>query len=159
MKAERLKGMAVVSIEDGTCLGRIAEVLFDTRKPHIAGFRVEAGDQALLLPFEQVRSLGVDAVTIPSTAVAQAGRALTAAEAQPSLRDLAKLKVVDEAGTYLGAPREIEISEADGCLTTFEVHQGGVLGIGGQTQQLTAADIRSIGADVMVVRAPAVPAS
>src|SRR5687768_13470980 len=109
MKAERLKGMAVVSIEDGARLGRIAEVLFDTQPPHIAGFRVDAGDKALLLPFEQVRSLGADAVTIPSRAVAQAGRALSAAETQPSLRDLAKLKVVDEAGTYLGAPREIEI--------------------------------------------------
>ena len=151
MKADTLKGMAVVSIEDGAKLGRITDVLFDTRPPHVAALRVAADNQHALIPFGQVHSLGRDAVTVPSRAVAQ-WAAARAGERLPNLRDLGKLRVVDEAGTFLGTPRDVEIGPDDGCITQLQVHRGGVLGMGGESHTITAADIISLGDEVLVVR-------
>jgi sporulation protein YlmC with PRC-barrel domain len=152
MRADKLKGMAVVSIDDGAKVGRVDDVMFDTRPPHVLALRVDSGNQPLLIPFDQVRSIGSDAVTVQSASVAVSGRAVNAADAQPSLRDLSRLKVVDESGAFLGTPRDIEITPEDGRLSGLSVHRGGVLGIGGETHTLTAADICSIGDEVMVVR-------
>ena len=161
MKADALKGKAVVSIEDGQRVGRVDEVLFGTQPPHVAALRVADDKQRAVIPFDRLHSIGTDAITVPSAAAAAWGRAAAAAQELPNLRDLGKLKVVDEAGTFLGTPREVEIDPQDGRIARLQVHRGGVLGLGGDTYLVIGADIRSIGDDVMVVHgaAPAGPAA
>lgn len=153
MKVDTLKGMAVVSISDGAKLGRIDDLLFDMRPPHVAAFRISGDGQHALIPFDQVRSIGSGAVTVPGREVVRWARAHSDVNNLPNLRDLSKLKVVDEAGAFLGTAKDVEIDPQNGCITRLQVHRGGVLGIGGETQTIAAGDIVSIGAEVMVVRA------
>jgi sporulation protein YlmC with PRC-barrel domain len=65
--------------------------------------------------------------------------------------DLRKLTVVDEAGTLVEVVRNLEIEPQNGRITQVATHTGGVLGLGGTTRTIAAQDIRSIGADVMMV--------
>ena len=158
MNAADIKGRAVISITNGARLGRVDEVLFDAGSLGIAAFRVSAEGQQALIPFAQVQSLGSDAVMVPGDDVAQWITTSTAAEGLVSFDALKGYKVVDDAGTFLGTPKAIELEPKDGRLQQLQVHKGGVLGIGGEATSVPGANIASVGADVIVVRAATPPA-
>ena len=157
MKAQKIKGMAVVSITDGAKLGYIDDLLFDPKEQRLAALRVSADNQAAVIPFADVRSVGTDAVTVPSNDVRQWTAPSAPLTVLPNLEKMSKLKVVDEAGTLIGTVDDIEIDPQDGRISEVHAHRGGVLGVGGHKTTVTAKDVISIGDDVMVVRAEAPP--
>ena len=148
MKAEKLKGLAVISIAEGARLGRVEDVLFDPRELRIGALRVGGDERNFVLPFEQVKQVGVDAVTVES------GRAIQVAggDGMLGLGDLTSLKAVDEAGNFIGTVAGVEIDTATGHIENVTAHKGGVLGLGGQTTTIVAGEVRVIGPDVMTVR-------
>jgi uncharacterized protein YrrD len=152
MNAGEIKGKAVISITTGARLGRVDDVLFDRGSLAVAAFRVSAGDQQAVIPFDQVQSVGSDAVMVPSDDVAQWIATSSAAEGLVSVDALKHYKVVDEAGTLLGTPRALTIEPTDGRLQQLDVHKGGVLGMGGESTSILSGGIASVGADVIVVR-------
>jgi len=151
MDAGKVKGLGVVSIASGAKLGTIDDVLFDVRGLRLGGLMVKSGDQQAVVPLDQVKSIGGDAVTILSDTSAQWGQAGTPLSTLPRLSDMQKLKVVDEAGTLLGTVKDIEIMPDDGRIAALTVHKGGVLGIGGDTVTIRGAEITSVGDEVIVV--------
>lgn len=151
MNADRIRGMAVLSITTGARLGRVEDLAFDPQERRVAALRVSADGQQTLIPFDKVHSIGSDAVTVPSDDVREWGTPPGDLSTLPGVEDLRKLKVVDEAGTLVGVVRDIEIDPQDGRVTQVETHAGGVLGIGGTTRTIAAEDVRSIGAEVMMV--------
>lgn len=157
MKADDIKGLAVVSISTGAKLGYIDGVLFDTANIAIGALRTSADGQEAMIPFDQIRSIGSDAVTVPTNDVAQWATGQVNTSGMLTLDEFKKLKVVDEAGTYLGTINEVDVDPTTGKVTSVQAHKGGILGIGGDTFDSTAADIVSIGPEVMVVREPKVP--
>src|SRR5437762_2989930 len=112
MKLDDFKTLAVVSIDDGAKLGYVDDLLFDTKELRVAALRVKQDGVHALVPLADVRSIGSDAVTVQSRAVARSVAAENQLASLPDLEQLKKLKVVDEAGTYLGTVREVEIVRA-----------------------------------------------
>lgn len=152
MNANAIKGMTVVSIADGDRLGVVDEVLIDTGSRRIGALRITADGHQALIPFDQLRSIGSDAVMVATNQVAQWVGAPNELGALATLGDLGKSKVVDEAGTFLGVVHDVEVDPQDGRITQLQVHKGGILGMGGETATVTAEDIITIGADLLTVR-------
>jgi len=151
MHADKIKGLGVVSIESGTKLGKVDDLLFDARALRLAALRISSDRQEAVIPFEQVRAIGENAVTVSTDASAQWGGSGGALASLPTLDDIKKLKVVDEAGTLLGTIQHVEITPDDGTIAELTVHKGGVLGIGGDTSIIPAGQITSVGDEVIVV--------
>jgi sporulation protein YlmC with PRC-barrel domain len=158
MNASDIKGKAVISITTGARLGRVEEVLFDPGSLAIAAFRVSAGGQQALIPFDQVQSVGSDAVMVASDDVAQWVTTSSAADGLVSFDDLKHRKIVDDGGTFLGTPGTIEVEPQGGRLQQLQAHKGGMLGMGGETTTVPGTDIAGVGADVIVVRTGPRPA-
>jgi len=62
-----------------------------------------------------------------------------------------KLKVVDEAGTYLGTIAAIEIDGERGAITQMSASKDGMLGIGGTTATIDTGMIGSVGPELVMV--------
>lgn len=150
-----LKDLAVISAATGARLGRVEDVLLDPTSLALAALRVTAAGQQGLIPFAQGQILGSGAVMVPDDDVAEWATTSGVDEGLVSFDALKHYKVVDEAGTFLGTPRTITIEPSDGRLVQFDVHKGGVLGVGGETTSVPDGGIVSVGADVVVVRAVA----
>ncbi len=97
------ESMPVVGLREGKEVGRAFDVILDLQTGCVAGFRVRARWHKRLLPFERVKSIGRDAITVESAAELQVPDTL------PALAALANSKyrweeceVVTEAGSKLG---------------------------------------------------------
>ena len=155
VKASALKDMPVVSMADGTQVGKVADVLVDAASLRIVVLLLSAQSGQALLPFDSIQSIGADAVTIDSAAATQGLTGRAAPEGTHSLSDVHGLSVVNSEGTLLGSVQELEIEPADGRLIELVVHRGGVLGLGGTSTSVPASTIRGIGAKLVTVDLPA----
>lgn len=153
MDANKLKGLAIVSLTDGAKLGRIDDVLFGTQPLRATALRATGDGQGFVIPFEQVKAIGADAVTVESGQVTQTDSSGGAFGALPGLDELKKLKVVDEAGTLVGMLSGIDLDPATGRVTGVSVHKGGLLGLGGTTVTIDPAAIRGVGSELLTVNA------
>jgi sporulation protein YlmC with PRC-barrel domain len=157
MKARALTGMPVLSINDGLRLGTVEELLVDPVQRRIAALAIGQAGQTRLVPFDQVKSIGEDAVTVENTQVAQEASAQEPLAQLPTLSSLLKLSVVDVGGTRRGALTELEVDPADGHVTEAMVHQGGILGVGGSTLTVPVSAIRSLGPQLVMIEVPPAP--
>jgi uncharacterized protein YrrD len=155
MKADGFKNLAVVSIDSGAKLGYVDDLLFDTGQLAVAGFRVKAQGQEMVLPLAEIRSIGTDAITVPNDASMRTVAAESSLAALPGIDAMSKLKVVDEGGNFVGKVKEIDVDPQSAKIIQVVAHEGGVLGMGGNTTMITGAEIRSIGNEVMIVSVPA----
>src|SRR5688500_13152321 len=64
MDAKALNGMAVVSLEEGTKLGAIEQPLFDMATRQLGALEVAGDAGRFVVPFDQIRQIGSDAVTV-----------------------------------------------------------------------------------------------
>ena len=151
MRTKELQGKAVVSLTDASKLGYVDDLLFDTGGLRLVAFEMSMTGQRALLPFSEVRSIGKDAITVPSSQVTQAATSGSPLLRLARLADLTKLKVVDEDGTFVGNVTELEIDPRDGRISEVAAHRGGVLGLGGTSVPISASAIRSIGPEVIIV--------
>jgi sporulation protein YlmC with PRC-barrel domain len=158
MKASALKDMPVVSMADGTQVGTVADVLLDAASLRVVALLLSAHSGQSLLPFDAIRSIGADAVTIDGAAATRGLTGRAAPEGTHGLSDVNGLSAVNGAGTLLGSVRELEIEPADGRLIELVVHRGGVLGLGGTSTSVPASAIRGIGAKLVTVDQPPVAA-
>lgn len=157
MDAASLKGIAVVSVTEGAKLGRVEVLLFDTQGLRVAAFRAKGDGQAFVVPFEQVKNVGTDAVMVESSQVTQAATQGGPFSGLPDLDQLRRLKVVDGNGTFLGTVSHVEFDPVTGRIEGLSAHKGGVLGLGGTTTALGADAIVSVGTELLTVREDAVP--
>jgi uncharacterized protein YrrD len=149
MKADTIKKLAVVSIDDGAKLGYVDELLFDMKDLRVAALHVSLDKKHALIPYEQIRGIGSDAITIPAQDAAVWQHEDGTPAGMQSLDDVHKLKVVDQGGNYLGTIQEIQI----GRIVELKAHKGGVLGIGGDSFTFSAGAVSSVGPEVMIVPA------
>ena len=99
MDAKALNGMAIVSLEEGTKLGAIEQPLFDMATRQLGALEVAGDAGRFVVPFDQIRQIRSNAVTVTSSQVTQAPSTGNALGALLRLHDLEKLKIVDEQGT------------------------------------------------------------
>lgn len=155
MKAHVLKDMPVVSMVDGTKVGNVQELLFDTAKFRLAALLLTASGGRSFLPFEAVRSFGNDVITVENSAVTQGVEGNAALAGYRNLKDLTSLRVINGEGTWLGDVRDIEVDPKDGSVQQLNSHRGGLLGLGGTTVSVPTSAIRGIGPKVVTVDLPA----
>lgn len=151
MKAHAIKDMPVVSMADGTKIGNVQDLLFDTTKLRLAALLLSAGGGKSLLPFEAVRSFGNDVITVENVSVTQGLEGNAAIENLRTLKDIGSLRVINGEGTWLGDVRDVEVTVQDGVVEQISVHKGGMLGLGGTTTSVPAGAIRGIGPKVITV--------
>jgi sporulation protein YlmC with PRC-barrel domain len=151
MDASKLKGMAVVSLAEGTKLGTVARPLIDLAALRLVALQVKGDSGTFVIPFEQVRQVGTDAITVASSQVTQIPGTDSAATALLDLDQIGKLKVVDQAGTLLGTVAQLTIDAASGQISHLGAHKGGMLGMGGTTTPIPAQAILSVGPDLLTV--------
>lgn len=151
MDADKLKGMAVISIAEGTRLGRIDDILFDTHALRVAAILASGDRQTFVVPFEGLKNIGSDAVTVENSGVTQAASKGGAFASLIGLSKFKGLKVVDSTGTFLGTISAVDLDEVGGRLLGLTVHKGGVLGLGGTTKTIAAEMIRSVGPEIVTV--------
>lgn len=153
MNTEEMKKLAVVSVDDGAKLGYVDDLLFDTTELRVAALVLSTEGQHAVIAMSDVRSVGGDAVTVQNGSAVHSLSADTALAQLPGMERLTKLKVVDESGDYIGRLNELDFDPQSGKVTDVRTHEGGVLGIGGKNLTIQAADIRSVGDELMVVAA------
>ncbi len=113
-------GLPILSLSDAKKVGRARDVILDLPAGRVAGFRAKIGLLThRLLPFDQVKAIGRDAITVESAS------ALSEPNAVPSLQSLAAEKynrteceVITESGTHLG---ELSWRDIRFHITTGEV--------------------------------------
>ena len=113
MRADELKGRAVVTLADATRIGRIDDVLFDASYHDVLGFRVKAGafHRAEALPRASVRAIGADAITVADHSAVNSPDRFAELEGAQALSDIEHTKVVTEGGALLGSIASVELDD------------------------------------------------
>jgi sporulation protein YlmC with PRC-barrel domain len=151
MDAGKLLGMAIVSLSEATRLGTVTDVLFATGPLRVAALQAAGDGTGFVIRFELVRNLGTDAVTVESSQVTQVAGAGSTIGDLTGLARLRKLKVVDDAGTFVGTVHAARIDPLTGSVVELATRKGGVLGVGRNETVIPAAAIRTVGSDVLTV--------
>lgn len=154
MKASIIKDMPVVSMADGTKIGNVNELLFDTAKMRLAALLLTGSGSKSLLPIEKVRNIGTDVITIEDASATQGVDGNAALGALRGLKDLSRLRAINGEGAWIGDVKEIELDPMNGQISAVIVHRGGVLGLGGTTTNLPTSALRGIGPKVITVETP-----
>jgi sporulation protein YlmC with PRC-barrel domain len=151
MKVDSFKQLPVVSIETGAKLGYVDDLRFDSVPLRVVALHVKAEGQAFLVPWDTVKTVGPDAIMVPQDDATHTMSSESSLASLHGIDTVRTLKVVDEGGTFIGALKEMDVDPVSGIVTQIEARAGGVLGIGGTTTTIVAADIRSIGDEVLLV--------
>ena len=155
MDANTLKGMAIVSIQEGTKLGYVEQPLLNLTARRVAALQVRGEPGTFIVRFCEVESVGADAITVASSAATHTPSTGATADELFDLDEIGKLKVVDHTGTFLGTVGHVEIDPASGAITRIEAHKGGMLGMGGAITQIDARAIVSAGPELLTVNTEA----
>lgn len=155
MDVKSLKGIAVVSIEDGEKLGTVDDMLFNLEARRLIGFRMARtgflrGDRGLVA-MDDVESVGTDAIMVRNRSQLRDEQHERDFADRPGLDKLTSLRVVTEHGGYIGGLATVEFDPQSGALTELGVSAGGLRSVLGGTNRIPASDIVSIGTDVVVV--------
>ena len=153
MNTDKLKGIAVISQTEGVRLGRVVSTLFDPATMHLRAFRVKGDGQNFVVPFDQVKNIGSDAVIVQSSQATQVPAKGGEFDALIDFDALKKLKVVDATGTFVGTINDIELEPTTGHTLTLLVHKGGLLGFGGESTRVKAEAINSVGSELITIDA------
>lgn len=155
MNPDKLKGVAVVALDDGARLGRVSGTLFDRATLQLRALQVKSDGHGFIVPFQQVRAIGADAVMVGSSHESQAASSAGEYAQLIDYDAIKKLKVVDSTGTYAGTIHNLEVDPASGKTLRLIVHKGGVLGLGGETTTIDSSAITGVGPELITVIATA----
>lgn len=153
MNTDKLKGIAIISQSEGVKLGKVVSTLFDPATLQLRALQVKGEGQVFIVPFDQIKSIGSDAVIVQSSQATQMPAKGSEYDALMEFDTLKKLKVVDSNGTYTGTINDIELEPTTGRTITILVHKGGVLGFGGEATRFKAENINSVGNEIITVDA------
>ncbi len=154
MNSKQIKGIAVVSIADGTKLGTVDQVYVDPADRRVVGFTLHSGGGLLsrhshdgLIDVADIHALGSDALTLDDASKVQEDAPQLRDAGLITIDDLVKRKVVTENGTFVGQIAAVEFDETAFRLAEIEVSPGFF-----KSNKHVAADhVISLGGDVVIV--------
>src|SRR6476620_213423 len=138
MNTEKLKGVAVVAMGEGTKLGAIDHALFDPLTLDLQALQVTGDGQTFVIPWGLVQAVGADAVMVARSSVTQTAAKGGTFGNLVNIRALQRLKVVDAAGTFVGTISDVEPDAITGRVLRISVSKGGFLGRFGETSTIDA---------------------
>jgi len=150
----KLLGLRVISIKEGILCGKVIDFLVDYAAFKICALIVRGGwnEEAEIVPFEDVESIGPDAVMIPSSSVIKPVKKVPAAHKAVKERiDVSKLEVITRTGHAVGKIATFEFDPATGKITAFEIAGSVLKSIFEGKNVIPVKQIVSIGKDAMII--------
>lgn len=155
MDVKSLKGIAIVSIEQGEKVGTVDNVLFNLEGKRVVAFKmIKPGllrSGGIVLLMEDVESIGPDAVMIRNREKIRELKDERDLQSRPDLSALSALRVVSQDGTYVGNLATAQFEPKTGLLTQLEVSGGGFVDKLRRNKIIEIDDVVSMGTDVAVV--------
>ena len=124
IKASELKGRAVVSLTQAEKIGTVASVILDPAASRVAGLTVRTGilGGPKILRASDIRSLGIDAVTIHDSSLLHDDTGeVPELKDLPTLDDMIEMKIISESGQLLGTLGNVEIDPDQYQITRYEL--------------------------------------
>ncbi len=155
MDVKSLRGIAVVSVEEGEKVGTVVDLLFDLQARKVVAFRLtqstlrRSGGQ--FISMDDIESIGPDAIMIQNRQRVRLEKDHRAFQNMPDLSAVSSLRVVTEDGTYVGNLSTFQFDQKTGQLTEIEITGGGMLDMLRRNKQVPASAVVSVGTDVIVV--------
>src|SRR6185437_9804396 len=148
MRADELKGRAVVTLTDATRIGRIDDVLFDTDYRTVLGFRVKGGllSRTEALPRAGVSAIGPDAVTVTDHSAVNDEDRFAELSGALTLDSAQRMKVVTEGGELLGMVAAVELDDAAEHVQAYTLDAPLLDRMRGRAPQIHAEDVTRFGA-------------
>ncbi|MDN5762408.1 MAG: PRC-barrel domain-containing protein [Microlunatus sp.] len=134
MRFSQARGQKIVSTSTAGTVGRVSGFVVDPSTSRIAAVRVKKAASGDTLPWTDITSFGVDAVTVDDAA-----RITEASEKIASLsgrkRKVIGRRVLSTAGNELGRSSDVEFDQESGAVTAIVLNDektatGKVVGIG-----------------------------
>ncbi len=157
IKTSIILGKPIFTIDNGKKVEDVDDVLYNPHLNKIEGLLVDKGglfSEAKVILFDDIRSLGEDAVLIDSPHVLK-----KASDTEKSIETLAKsetyltnTKIITEEGTELGKISDIYFDNKTGAVEEFEVSQGAVKNIQSGKKRVKVSDIVTVGEDATIVK-------
>lgn len=155
MDTKRLKGIAVVSVQDGEKVGTVDDLLFNPETRKVLAFRLSRtglfGSSREIILMSDVDNIGQDAVMIPNRNVVRPESEERELLDRPGLKQLGNLRVVSHDGTYVGTVATIHIDQKTGEMSRIDVGGGDLMKMFRSNIEVPATEIVSMGADVVVI--------
>ena len=159
---EFVKGLPVITMAEGKQIGKVDDLVVDPERKAVSWLRLHSGGmlggERLWVSAVTVHGIGEDAVTInaeaDARAPADAAEALALVKAK---REVIGNEVITENGERVGVVRDYEFDPATFALTSLSVAPG--MNVVGEILTITGDKVLTIGEDMIVVAADAVPAS
>ena len=159
---EFVKGLPVITMAEGKQVGKVDDLIVDPERKAVSWLRLHTGGmlggERLWVSAATVHGIGEDAVTInaeaDARAPADAAEALALVKAK---REVIGNEVITENGERVGVVRDYEFDPATFALTSLSVPPG--MNVVGEILTITGDKVLTIGEDMIVVAADAVPAS
>jgi sporulation protein YlmC with PRC-barrel domain len=151
-RIDDLLGMPIVTVAEGRRVGRLKGVEIDVTQGALAYLRFDAeGSRADgVVPWNAVRSIGADAITIEALGAVQ--ETVPHAVLPNLTSHVSDRPVVTESGTRLGTINTYDVDEVSGRILWFHVPNGGLLArLSGKDLAFGLNDIVSFGRDAIVV--------
>ena len=151
MNIDTIKGLAVISLDEGLKLGTVDHALYDPATLELRALQVTGDGRTFIIPFGLIATIGADAVMVANSQATQAavqGGTLGNLVARKTLQ---RLKFVDAAGTLVGTLSDLASDQATGAIVRITVSKGGFLGRFGESTTLDGTAIRGIGTDIVTV--------
>ncbi len=155
MDVKSLKGIAVVSIEQGEKVGMVDNVLFDLENRRIIAFKlIKPGlmrSGGIVLTMTDVENIGKDAVMIRNKDKIRELKNERDLQNRPDLASLSSLRVVTQDGAYVGKVATVQFEPRNGVITDLEITGTGLIDRLRRNKSIEARELVSIGSDVVVV--------
>lgn len=148
---DQLLDMPIVTVEEGQKLGSLKGVEIDTSEGRIRYLHLKgAGRADGAIPWQAVRSVGSDAITVESkTAVMET---VPTNERDALTSYVGDRSVVTESGERLGSIKSYDVDETSGEIRMYHVGTGGVLGrLTGREIRFPHHAVRTFGDDAIIV--------
>lgn len=151
-KSRELKGMPILTLQEGENLGRVRDLILDPTAGQIVALvldrRAPKGEDQVVAT-ANVRNVGSTAITVEDRS------SLVPISRIPRFQELAGMRkpiqgkvVISETGTRLGQVDDLEVDVQTFCIVSLVLKAGPF----GRGQSIPAEMVRTIGADAIVVR-------
>ena len=157
IKASHMIGLPVFTIQDGKKVETVADVVYHPIENKIEALLTDKGGlfaPARVILFEDIRSIGENAVLIDTAAVLKKVsevkndiQAITKSDAY-----LTGKKIIAEEGDALGTVSDIYFDSKTGIVEEFEVSAGADKSHKQEKKRIKISDIITIGRDAAIVR-------
>lgn len=149
-------GLPIFSLNRGKKLGYVKQVVYDGEKNKLLAFTIEErgviSPHRLVLTFDQVHSIGYDAVMVEDE------RVFKTEKDSPDIRDILRRdvsiigkRILTESGTELGNIRDILVNDETGAAISYEVSAGLAKDIRGGLSYIEAPKAQTVGVDAVIV--------